>query len=282
MSLKIARLKVAYLVQGIWGREPWMYVVETKQFYSPEHYQRKLQLYLDTERELREELFRLPSGMPKDSKYRRMRYCRYADNFLIGTVGTKKEALEIKEKIEEFIRNELFLEVSQEKTKIVYAREGIRFLGYDLKNFSSPHHSKVTSNGKTFQKRPLRDQLQLSVPPEKVFSFCKSKGYGPYYTKNGGGTATSRAWMINLDDEETILIYNSELRGFAKYYPLAWDVKTKLSRLFYIAEASWLKTYASRHKLSAKKAAKRLKMGDRLGIVAKRKKRDGKGSDLSP
>jgi group II intron reverse transcriptase/maturase len=45
----------------------------------------------------------LPTGDPNDPNYRRLRYCRYADNFLLGFIGPKSEALEIKRKTSEFL-----------------------------------------------------------------------------------------------------------------------------------------------------------------------------------
>jgi group II intron reverse transcriptase/maturase len=45
----------------------------------------------------------LPSGDPNDPNYRRLRYCRYADDFLLGFIGPKSEALEIKRQLGEFL-----------------------------------------------------------------------------------------------------------------------------------------------------------------------------------
>jgi group II intron reverse transcriptase/maturase len=54
--------------------------------------------YGDTARlpELRKEQRRLPSGDPRDPNYRRLGYVRYADDFLLGFAGPRKEAEHIK------------------------------------------------------------------------------------------------------------------------------------------------------------------------------------------
>src|ERR1700761_4397656 len=69
----------------------------------------------------------------KDPNYRRLRYVRYADDFLLGFAGPKREAEEIKERLRLFLRDELKLSLSPEKTLITHARtQKARFLGYDV------------------------------------------------------------------------------------------------------------------------------------------------------
>ncbi len=77
------------------------------------------------------EMHRLPSKEPGDPNFRRLWYVRYADDFLLGVIGPKSEALEIKEKLGLFLSNSLHLELSQEKTLITHAgTKAARFLGY--------------------------------------------------------------------------------------------------------------------------------------------------------
>lgn len=52
----------------------------------------------------------LPSQDPNDPDYRRLRYVRYADDWLLGFAGPKHEAEEIKARIGEFLRDELRLD----------------------------------------------------------------------------------------------------------------------------------------------------------------------------
>ena len=66
----------------------------------------------DTARELRKQLRSMPSGDPRDPGYRRLRYCRYADDTLLGFAGPKAEAEEIKQRLAAFLRDDLKLELS--------------------------------------------------------------------------------------------------------------------------------------------------------------------------
>ena len=68
-----------------------------------------------------------------DPGYRRLRYCRYADDQLLGFTGPKAEAEEIKTQLAAFLRDELALELSAGKTLITHARtRAARFLGYEI------------------------------------------------------------------------------------------------------------------------------------------------------
>src|SRR5205085_462017 len=76
----------------------------------------------------------MPSREPDDPDYRRLKYVRYADDFLPGFTGHKAESQEIKDKLHHFLRDNLKLELSMEKTKITHAQtEVARFLGYEIK-----------------------------------------------------------------------------------------------------------------------------------------------------
>ena len=82
---------------------------------------------------LRRRLHGLPSEDPDDPGYRRLRYCRYADDTLFGFAGPKAEAEQIKHRLAVFLREELKLELSPGKTLITHARsQRARFLGYEI------------------------------------------------------------------------------------------------------------------------------------------------------
>jgi hypothetical protein len=56
--------------------------------------------------------------------FRRLKFCRYADDFILGFTGPKAEAEVIKEQLATFLREELKLELNTEKTLITHARTG--------------------------------------------------------------------------------------------------------------------------------------------------------------
>lgn len=69
---------------------------------------------------------------PMDTEYRRIQYVRYADDFLIGIIGSKTECITIKADIAKFMAEKLRLELSEEKTLITNAHDKAKFLGYEI------------------------------------------------------------------------------------------------------------------------------------------------------
>src|SRR5215469_13075287 len=94
--------------------------------------------------ELKKQFQQLPSKDVKDPEFRRLKYVRYADDFLLGFIGPRSEAEEIKRHLAEFLQEELKLELSQVKTLITHSRsEAARFLGYEIQSLQQ--NSKQTT-----------------------------------------------------------------------------------------------------------------------------------------
>jgi retron-type reverse transcriptase len=79
-----------------------------------------------------QEMLNMPCVMEMDEEYRRLKYVRYADDFLIGIVGSQVECEQIKANITQFMSEKLKLELSAEKTLITHAQNAAKFLGYDI------------------------------------------------------------------------------------------------------------------------------------------------------
>lgn len=197
-------------------------------------------------RTLRQRMRRLPSKDPRDPDYRRLRYSRYADDHLLGFTGPKAEAEQIKERLTEFLRDDLKLELSPEKTLITHARTGAaRYLGYEI---TTQHGDNKLTGGQ----RTVNGFIKLGVPADVITAKC-----APYLRR---GKPERRPALINRDDHNIIATYGAEYRGIVQYYLLAQDV-SKLGKLCWAAETSMLKTLAAKHdstvsKMAAKHKAK--------------------------
>ncbi len=81
-------------------------------------------------RELTRQMRAIPSGDPMDPGFRRLFYCRYADDHLLGLIGPKAEAEAIRDELARFLRERLALDLNPGKTLITHARtQAARFLG---------------------------------------------------------------------------------------------------------------------------------------------------------
>ena len=71
-----------------------------------------------------------------DSNYKRVQYTRYADDFIIGVIGSKADAEAIKKDVKIFLQKALKLEMSDTKTKVTHTGDRARFLAVNV--FISP------------------------------------------------------------------------------------------------------------------------------------------------
>jgi RNA-directed DNA polymerase len=208
----------------------------------------------------------IPSTDRYDPSYRRLWYCRYADDFLMGIIGPKDEAEAIQSKVEEFLKKELNLQLSKDKTRIIHAKtEDALFLGYKIGVESDEKLIKEKHKGSYALKRTKKGVLKLRAPEEKIKNFCEKRGYGKWEITK----AAHRSTLLNLSDMEIVSLYNAELRGIANYYALADDVKMKLSKLFYMAKVSLIKTLAYKHKVKARTIYSQLSKGNDLVLKYK-------------
>ena len=200
-------------------------------------------------RSLYRRLHSLPSQDPRDPGYRRLRYCRYADDTLLGFAGPKAEAEEIKHRLAVFLREDLKLELSPEKTLITHARtQRARFLGYEISVASRAHRTRKPSVTDKRNRRSLNGTVVLHVPASVV----KAKS-APYLSR---GKPACRNPMVNDSDYNIVARFGAEYRGIVQYYLLAGDV-FRLHRLRWVMETSMLKTLARKHRSTVSKMAAR-------------------------
>lgn len=189
-------------------------------------------------KELTASLRTIPAGDPQDPNYRRLRYVRYADDFILGFVGTKREAAQIRDDLAQFLRDHLKLELSEEKTLITHASsQPARFLGYDIQ--AQQANDRLTPNGR----RAVNGMISLRVPLSVIRQHRRE------YMKHG--RPSHRAYMMNDSDYAIVNQYGLELRGVVQYYKLAMNVHY-LWRLHGTMKLSLLRTLALKHKTTTR------------------------------
>jgi group II intron reverse transcriptase/maturase len=180
---------------------------------------------------------RTPTHDYQDPDYTRLRYTRYADDFLLGFIGTKEEALAIKTKLRDWLGDHLKLELSEEKTLITHARtEAARFLGYELSVFWSEQRPSVNGN------------IRFAIPEDKVRDACRR--YMP------DGKPIHRAELVNDSDYDIIARYGIEYRGLMNYYCLAHNIE-RMAKVHWVMRRSLLMTLANKHRSSVAKMAQK-------------------------
>jgi group II intron reverse transcriptase/maturase len=189
-------------------------------------------------RPLRKELRGLKSKDNFDPDYRRLRYIRYADDFLLGFDGPRVEAEAIKDRLKEFLRDQLKLELSPEKTLITHAStEKARFLGYNISIANDLHRKR----------RGVSGHIELNIPPqvleEKIARYMMA------------GQPVHRVELIHDSDFSIVARYGSEYRGFVQYYAYAHN-RFWLNRLHWVMWRSLFKTLGRKHQATTRQLVK--------------------------
>lgn len=206
-------------------------------------------------RELTRAMRELPSMDQRDDGFVRLKYCRYADDWVIGVIGPIKLAEEIKEKVREFLKSNLDLTLSVEKTRITNARtEEAEFLGYRIRVGRTDKDQKITKStngsGRTFARRSTGMQIVLKAPIQRVIKRLASKGF----CDSRGEPTAKKGWTF-LDEDQIINQFSSVNRGIQQYYRPA-DNWAEIGRIQYILKFSLAKTLALKRKTSKAKVFK--------------------------
>lgn len=193
----------------------------------------------------------MPCKLDIDEDYRRIVYTRYADDFLIGVIGSKADCERIKTDITQYMRDSLNLELSPEKTLITHAKERAKFLGYDITVHTSEMMSR-TSKG--ILQRNQKGKVQLLLNSETVKKALEKYGAVQYSAENGKTVwkPKSRSKLIAMKPHQILERFNSEIRGFYNYYCIANNCSGQCSSFAFIMEYSLCKTLAQ--KLNSTKA----------------------------
>lgn len=231
--------------------------------------------YLEQYNQERKELLKTPCTSDMDENYRRIRYVRYADDFLIGVIGTKAECEKIKEDITEFMDEKLKLELSAEKTLITNAQERAKFLGYEIYLRKSDH---LKRNSAGLLRRSHNVRVTMEVPGGTVRK--RLEAYQALQVKQVAGKevweSTARGKLVHQNDHIILAQVNAEIRGFYNYYSLAHNIGKAGQRFFHIMQYSFYKTLAKKHRSTISKIIqKHRRCGTDFIITYK----DAKGKD---
>ena len=211
--------------------------------------------YIQRKKALRKELLKTPIKSQTD---KRLRYIRYADDFIIGVCGSKEDCQEIKRRLSEFIGETLKMELSDEKTRITHSNTKVKFLGYDVRvrrdNTTIKHGSATNCT-----KRTLNNMTELSVPfGDKIMKFLFENKI--VEQKNGKIKPIHRCRLLRCTELEIVMTYNAELRGICNYYSMASDF-CNLNYFAYLMEYSCLLTLCAKHKCTIGKIKEKYKDG---------------------
>lgn len=175
------------------------------------------------------------------------RYYRYADDWILFTRGNLSTAKTIKKILEKWLKNNLKLELSPEKTLITNLRENkAHFLGFEI--FHQINKQIVRRNSKNGSFLQRYGKIQIMPDTERLKKKFQLKNY-----INKEEKILSVGFLTPLEDHQIIQKYNEFIMGLGLFYITEISRPSALNRWHYILYYSCLKTLSHRHRSSVKK-----------------------------
>jgi group II intron reverse transcriptase/maturase len=222
-------------------------------------------------RAIEKERVQIPYAEDMDSNYRRLKYVRYADDFLIGVIGSLDDCRRIKEDVKNFLNDKLMLELSEEKTLITHSETAAKFLSYEVNVKKSNLTKRDPKSGRL--EKIYNKRVVLKMPEDRMKT--KLVEYGAveftHHHEQQNWKPSSRPKLLNKDDLEILSQYNSEIIGFYNYYSIALNAGA-INTFKYFMEYSMYKTLGRKYRLFISQVIDKYKVNGEFTIRYTNKK----------
>nr|YP_010424016.1 hypothetical protein NQV51_mgp39 [Aspergillus sclerotioniger]USH57614.1 hypothetical protein [Aspergillus sclerotioniger] len=224
----------------------------------------KSQDHLTAVKHLRE-MQKIKARMPKDDNFRRLYYVRYADDWIIAIRGSRSETVSTLDSIGNFIKNELNLDISKEKTLITNpTQETALFLGTQIRISNHVYYY----SGNNGQRIRAVSQLIFTAPIDRI----QTKLEAASFWDNTHKRSIPRMLWYHENKDTIITLYNSVMRGYLNYYSFVNNYSKLAASVEWILKSSCAQLLAAKFKLGTtlkviKKFGEDLKGEDRVALV---------------
>lgn len=211
---------------------------------------------------VRRELWNMPSKHPRDSNFKKLIYVRYVDDFVVGIIGSRKDAVDVRNTIRNFLKDQLNLNLNEEKSLIThFSKNFISFLGAYIKgDWEKEKRIGVIKKLGVTRKVKLTSRIVLHALIKDIFEKARLNGF--FKKKEGRYVPTKVGRLINLDHADIIKYYNASIRGTLEYHSYANNRKS-LGSFVHGLKLSCARTLALKYKLRFTSKAYR-RFGGRL------------------
>lgn len=216
-------------------------------------------------KEAQQNLLNTPYYPKADPDYKNLQFNRYADDFVVGVIGSREDAERAKADIRDFLANTLKLTLSEEKTKITHSSELIDYLGYQ---FTVRRSREAKRDKKGALRRTWYGRVALYVPHGKWVQKLKEYQAFKIVAGNDGKERWKPLHRGKLVHKDTIAIisqFNAEIRGLYNYYSIAENVSV-LNKFYFIMKGSFLKTLAAKGNTTCNKIRKKYEQDGVISI----------------
>ena len=201
----------------------------------------------ETKLHLCKELRKYSVGDPMDPNFVRVSYVRYADDFLVSVIGPYNLAVEIKDKISQFLKEQLSLLMNKSKTLITKAsKKAAFFLGTEIK-WRVPKLKKIILT-ESKRKTRITARIALLAPMKKIIDKLIVRKFVKWNPNGTKLIPTGLKRLQNLDHADIISYYNAMVRDILNYYSFA-DNRRNLGAIIRYLHMSCARTLALKYKL---------------------------------
>lgn len=180
-------------------------------------------------------------------------YTRYADDWIILTNADKPVCENIKEKAQVWLKENLGLELSLDKTFITNIYDSpAKFLGFKIHRVKTNPISKVVEpkTGRRYRQNTSiptligidLDRIHFKMEIQKMLKKTKDGKYTPTHTPH----------FLSQSNVDIVDTYRRKIIGLINYYYPIIDNKSRLQYLHYLFKYSLLKTLANKEKTSSR------------------------------
>jgi RNA-directed DNA polymerase len=249
---RVDKVSEAYKEAGRWTNNVWEPIADRIKELAPGVKSKEIRSSLHGIRKID----RVTRDIPyyaEDPNHCRTYYCRYADDFLVGHVGNKKNAWLILQQIAAFVEQHLNMKLHEKKSGVKHHENGVIFLGYHL---HGRYEAKIQYNNATGQ-RTRSNWIKFGIPVERLFKRYAEKGFFQKAKKGNQDKYVARRldkWIFLPSDLDVIRRYNAVASGIAQYYAGS-RYPSALNEFWSVLKRSLALTLAHRHKDKTAKSA---------------------------
>ena len=196
-------------------------------------------------------------SIKRDDSYIRIHYIRYADDFVVGVIGSHTLAKTILKRIKDFVNERLKLTFNTDKTGIIdFSKNCFNFLGYSNKAPRTKEGSKPLERIKSKRRaitRRKKIRVSIEMDTNKVLKNLSSNGFirkRTSHTKHNelAYRGAFRGNLVNLEHPDILKYYNSVVRGIQNYYSFAKN-RVSVAWIGWLIKESCALTLARKFKL---------------------------------
>jgi hypothetical protein len=199
---------------------------------------------------LKLKLCKIPIKNYMDPRYSRLSYVRYANEFIIGVLGSYKKSCVVLNQIKHFLIKTLELSINHKNIFIKKFTEGVNFLGTSIitKKYKENPFSLLLYNNIKSRLVKVYSRIYFYLPISKLLNRLIICGYYIWNHKKKFATPTAMLSLVNQTHSKILLLYNSIIFYILSFYNVV-DNRKFICNIVHDLKGSCALTLALKYKL---------------------------------